>query len=99
MPQEPEPDDDSKPEVRVNSSRIAEILAPRRREFDAMDPHEQECFLGAICLFAAGHITLSEWLAVARAARERFKATLPAPSPPGRAIKVKDRPSVPPRGR
>ena len=98
MPQEPERDDDGNPGVRVNSRRIAEILAPRRREFDAMNPDEQERFLEAIRLFAAGRIKLSEWLAVARAARERFEATLPAPIPPGRAIKAKDRPSVPPEG-
>jgi hypothetical protein len=93
-----ESEDDGDPEVRVNSRRIAEILAPHRREFDAMDPGEQERFMEAIRLFAAGRIKLSEWLAVARAARERFEATLPAPIPPGRAIRAKDRPSVPPQG-
>ena len=80
MPQEPERDDDDEPRVRANPRRIAEILAPRRREFDAMDPDEQERFLEAIRLFAAERIRLSEWLAVARAARERYQATLPAPN-------------------
>jgi hypothetical protein len=98
VPQEPEPDDDSSPGVRVNSRRIAEILAPHRREFDAMDPDEQERFLETIRLFAAGRMRLSEWLAIARAARERFEAMLPAPIPPGRAIKAKDRPYLPPQG-
>jgi hypothetical protein len=93
-----ESEDDDSPEVRVNSRRIAEILAPHRREFDAMDPGEQERFMEAIRLFAAGRIKLSEWLAVARAARERFEAMLPTPTPPGRAIKAKERPSVPPQG-
>jgi hypothetical protein len=93
-----ESEDDDSSEVRVNSRRIAEILAPHRREFAAMDPDEQERFMEAIRLFAAGRIKLSEWLAVARAARERFEATLPAPIPPGRAIRAKDRPSVPPQG-
>ena len=93
-----EGEDDGDPGMRVNSSRIAEILAPRRREFDAMGPDEQERFLEAIRLFAAGRMRLSEWLAVATAARERYEATLPAPISPGRAIKAKDRPSVPPQG-
>jgi hypothetical protein len=91
-------EDEGGPGMRVNSRRIAEILAPRRREFDAMDPDEQVRFMETIRLFAAGRMRLNEWLAVARAARERFEATLPAPIPPGRAIKAKDRPSVPPRG-
>jgi hypothetical protein len=95
-PQEPERDDE--PRMQVNSSRISEILAPRRREFDAMDPDEQERFMEMIRLFAAGRIRLSEWLAVATAARERYEATLPAPIPPGRAIKAKDRPYFPPQG-
>jgi hypothetical protein len=93
-----ESEDEDDPEVRINSRRIGEILAPRRREFDAMDPDEQERFMKAIRLFAAERIKLSEWLAVARAARARYEATLPAPIPPGRAIKAKDRPSVPPQG-
>jgi hypothetical protein len=93
-----ESEDDGDFRMQVNSSRISEILAPRRREFDAMDPDEQERFMEMIRLFAAGRMTLSEWLAVARAARERYEATLPAPIPPGRAIKAKDRPSVPPQG-
>jgi hypothetical protein len=93
-----ESEDGDRPRTRVNSRRIAEILAPRRREFDAMGPDEQERFMEAIRLFAAERIKLSEWLAIARAARQRFEATLPAPIPPGRAIKAKDRPSVPPQG-
>jgi hypothetical protein len=93
-----ESEDNGDPGMRVNSRRIAEILAPRRREFDAMHPDEQQRFLEAIRLFAAERIKLSEWLAIARAARERYEATLPAPILPGRAIKAKDRPNVPPEG-
>ena len=98
LPQEPMLDDDGKPGARADPLRVAEILAPFRRAFDAMGPDEQQRFLEAIRLFAAERIKLSEWLAVARAARERFEATLPAPIPPGRAIRAKDRPSVPPQG-
>lgn len=90
-----ESEDDDSPEVQVNSRRVAEILAPFRREFDAMSPDEQERFMEMIWLFAARRMRLSEWLAIARAARERFEATLPAPIPPGRAIKANDRPSAP----
>lgn len=93
-----ESEDDDSRGVRGNSRRIAEILAPRRREFDAMDPDEQERFMDMIRLFAAGRIKLGEWLAVGRAARDQFEARLPAPIPPGRAIKAKDRPTVPPQG-
>jgi hypothetical protein len=93
-----ESEDDGDPGMQVNSRRIAEILAPRRCEFDAMGPDEQERFMEAIRLFAAERIRLSEWLAVATAARERYEATLPAPILPGRAIKTKDRPYVPPQG-
>ena len=93
-----ESEDDDDPDARINSRRIAEILAPYRREFDAMDPDEQERFMEVIRLFAAGRMRLSKWQAVARAARARYQATLPAPIPPGRAIKAKDRPSVPPQG-
>ena len=93
-----ESEDDGDPGMRFTSRRIAEILAPRRREFDAMDPDEQVRFMETIRLFAAGRMRLNEWLAVARAARERFEATLPPPIRPGRAIKAKDRPSVPPQG-
>ena len=93
-----ESEHDSDPGMRVNSRRIAEILAPHRRVFDAMEPDEQEQFLETIRLFAAGRMRLSEWLAIARAARERYQATLPAPIPPGRAIRAKDRPYVPPQG-
>ena len=93
-----EHEDEGDPEVRVNSRRIAEILAPCRREFDAMGPDEQERFMEMIRLFAAGRMRHSEWLAVATAAQKRYEAMLPAPIPPGRAIKAKDRPSVPPQG-
>jgi hypothetical protein len=91
-------DDDSNPGVRVNSRRIAEILASHRREFDAMNPDEQERFMEMIRLFAAERIKLSEWRAVAFAAQARYQATLPAPEPPGRWVKAKDRPSNPPQG-
>ena len=67
-----ESEDDADPEVRVNSRRVAEILAPHRREFDAMEGDEQERFMEMIRLFAAKRIKLSEWLAVSRAARERY---------------------------
>ena len=97
MPQEPERDEGG-PKPRADPLRVAEILAPFRREFEVLDPDGQEQFLEAIRLFAAERIRLSEWLAIARAARERFEATLPAPIPPGRAIRAKDRPSVPPEG-
>lgn len=93
-----ESEDDDSPEARVNSRRFAEILAPHRCEFDAMDPDEQERFMEMIRLFVARRLRLGEWLAIARAARERFEATLPAPIPPSRAIKAKDRPYVPPQG-
>jgi hypothetical protein len=93
-----ESEDDGDPGMRADPHRIAEILAPFRREFDAMGPDEQERFLGSIRLFAAERVKLSEWLAVARAARARYEAMLPAPIPPGRAIKAKDRPSLPPQG-
>ena len=99
MPQEPERDDDDvNPGVRVNSRRIAEILAPVRREFEVLDPDEQERFIETIRLFAAERITLSEWRAVSLAVCERYQATLPAPEPPGRRVKAKDRPSNPPQG-
>jgi hypothetical protein len=93
-----EKEDDDELRARVNSRRIAEILAPRRREFDAMGPDEQERFLETIRLFAAGRMRLSEWLAVAIAAQARYQATLPAPEPPGGRVKAKDRPSHPPQG-
>jgi hypothetical protein len=80
-------DDDS--EVRVDSRRVSEILAAYRREFEVLDPDERERFLDAVRLFAAGRMRLREWLAIARAARERYEAMLPAPIPPGRAIKAK----------
>jgi hypothetical protein len=97
LPQEPERDDEGV-KARVDSRRVAEILAPYRRAFDAMDPGEQERFLETIRLFAAERIKLSQWRAVARAAEERYRAALPAPEPPGGRVKAKDRPSHPPQG-
>jgi hypothetical protein len=94
----PQSEDDDRPRARVDPLRVAEILAPFRCEFDAMEPDEQERFMETIQLFAAQRIRLSEWLAVTRAARERYEAALPAPEPPGRPIKAKDRPYVPPQG-
>jgi hypothetical protein len=96
LPQEPERDD--RPEVRVDARRIAEILAPYRRAFDAMGPDEQELFLATIRLFAAERISPREWRAVAKAAEDRYWATLPPPEPPGGRVKAKDRPSHPPQG-
>jgi hypothetical protein len=99
LPPEPErEDDDGNPGVQADPRRVAEILASHRREFNSMDLGEQERFLETIRLFAAERITLSEWRAVSRAACERYRATLPAPEPPGRQVKAKDRPSNPPQG-
>jgi hypothetical protein len=97
-PQEPEHDDDGNSGVRVNSRRIAEILASHRREFDAMDPDEQERFMETVRLFAAERIKLSEWLRITQAVRQRYQAVLPAPEPPGGRVKAKDRPSNPRQG-
>jgi hypothetical protein len=93
-----ESEDDDSPEVRGNSRRIAEILAPLRREFDAMDPDEQARFMEAIRLFAAERIRLSEWLRITQALKLRYQAASPAPEPPGRQVKAKDRPCNPPQG-
>jgi hypothetical protein len=93
-----ESEDDDRPRVRADPHRIAEILAPFRREFEVMDPNEQERFMETVRLFAAGRMRLSEWMAVATAAQKRYEATLPAPIPLGRAIRAKDRPSVPLQG-
>lgn len=93
-----ENEDDGEPGMQVNPRRIAEILAPHRREFDAMNPHEQERFMEMIRLFAAGRIRLSEWFKITQAVKLRYRATLPAPEPPGSRVKAKDRPSNPPQG-
>jgi hypothetical protein len=93
-----ESEDDDSTEVRVNSRRIAEILASHRREFDAMDPDEQERFMETIWLFAAERVRLSEWLKITQAVKLRYQATLPAPEPPGVRVKAKDRPGDPPQG-
>lgn len=93
-----ESEDDGDFRMRVNSHRIAEILASHRREFDAMEPDERERFMEMIRLFAAERIKLSEWRAVAIGAQARYQATLPAPEPPGRWVKAKDRASNPPQG-
>ena len=93
---ESEGDDGS--EARVNSRRIAEILASHRREFDAMHPDEQERFMEMIRLFAAERIKLSEWFKITQAVKLRYQAGSPAPEPPRRRLKAKDRPSNPPQG-
>jgi hypothetical protein len=93
-----ESEDDDSPGVRVNSRRIAEILASHRREFDAMHPDEQERFLEVVRLFAAERITVSEWFKITQAVKLRYQAGLPAPEPPGRRVKAKDRPCNPPQG-
>ena len=97
MPLEPERDDDE-PRVRADPLRVSEILASYRRELAAMDVGEQQRFIDAATLFAGERIKPSEWRAVSLAARERYQATLPAPEPPGRRVKAKDRPSNPPQG-
>jgi hypothetical protein len=91
-------DYDESRQARADPRRVAEILAPLRREFDAMHPDEQERFLDAVMLFAAERIKLSEWFKITQAVKLRCEATLPAPIPPGRAIKAKDRPRVPAQG-
>ena len=93
-----ESEDHDGPEVRVSSRRVAEILAPLRREFEVMEPDEQQRFLEAIRLFAAERIRLGEWLKITQAVKLRYQAASPAPEPPGRQVKVKDRPSNPPQG-
>jgi hypothetical protein len=97
MPQGPERDDEV-PQARADPWKVAEILAPFRPEFEGMDPGEHEQFLGSIRLFAARRIRLREWLAVVRASRLRYEASLPRHEPPGRAIKAKDHLGVPPQG-
>jgi hypothetical protein len=84
--------------ARVDQLRRAEILAPFRREFDAMSSDEQERFMEAIRLFAAGGMRLSAWFKITQAVKLRYQAGLPAPEPPGRQVKAKDRPSNPPQG-
>jgi hypothetical protein len=93
-----ESEDDDRPRVRADPHRIAEILAPFRREFEVMDPNEQEQFLGSIRLFAAERIKLSEWLKITQAVKLRYQAALPALEPLGRRVKAKDRPRNPPQG-
>jgi hypothetical protein len=93
-----ESEDDDGPAVRVNSRRVAEIVAPFRRQLEVLDPDEQERFLDAARLFAAERIKLSEWFKITQAVELRYRATLPTPEPPGRRVKAKDRPSNPPQG-
>ena len=84
--------------MRADPLRVAEILAPLRREFEVLDPNEQERFLDAARLFVVERIKPSEWRAVARAAEDRYRATLPPPEPPGGRVRAKDRPRPPPQG-
>jgi hypothetical protein len=93
-----ESEDDGDPGMRVNSHRVAEILASHRREFDAMDPDEQDRFMETIRLFAAERIKLSEWFKITQAVKLRYQAALPVPEPTGGRVKAKDRPSNPPQG-
>jgi hypothetical protein len=93
-----ESDDGSSPEVRVDPRRVAEIVSAHRREFNALDLDEQERFLDAARLFAAGRIKLSEWFKITQAVKLRYQAALPAPEPLSRRVKAKDRPSNPPQG-
>jgi hypothetical protein len=97
MPQEPERDDEA-PKTRADPLRVAEILASHRRAFDVMNADEQERFLETIRLFAAERISPREWRAVAKAAEDRYRATRPAPEPPGGRVRTKARPSHPPQG-
>jgi hypothetical protein len=89
---------DEMPSTRANPRRVVEILAPFRREFDALDPGEQERFMEAIRLFASERIKLSEWFKITQAVKLRYQAGLPAPEPPGGRVKAKDRPSNPSQG-
>jgi hypothetical protein len=98
VPQEPERDDDEGLKTRANPLRVAEIVAAFRREFEVLDLDERERFIEAVRLFAAERITPSEWFKITQAVKLRYQAALPAPEPPGRQVKAKDRPSHPPQG-
>jgi hypothetical protein len=84
--------------LRAPPLRIAEILRPWRRVYDALPEKAQQQFLEVLRLFAAGRITNLEWQAAVRAARARYEAALPAPVPPGGGNKANDRPYIPPQG-
>jgi hypothetical protein len=84
--------------ARAHPMRIAEILRPWRREYDALPEEAQEQFLEVLRLFTAGRVTNSEWRATVRATRARYEATLPAPVSLSARVKVKDRVQTHPQG-